>query len=600
VQPASAESIQKSVHFLASPDLEGRGLGTAGLDLAAQYIVGYFQGLNLQPTPRSSSGYLQPFSRTSVIGIAPETSLKFADFTATEGINFTPLSISAEAAFDASVAFVGYGISAEPSSDSAFAAQHSALSTQHSYDDYAGVDLQGKIALAMRFEPHTVAGNSRLAQEGWSEHAAIMRKATLAAQHGAVALLLVHPPNHHGTESLPPFGRRMGSIAPIPVVQITQKLADDLLQRAGAPDLKTFQDQIDNTFSPRSFILRRVRVQGTVALQRETYNLKNVTAVLPGKGPHAKEYIVIGAHYDHLGRGGFGSLAPRSHEIHPGADDNASGTAAMLELARLFSQAKPGPRSILFCAFTGEEQGLYGSQYWVDHPPVPLKKIVAMINLDMVGRVKDDTIMVGGSGTSAAFPALIKTATETSPLHITPLWNSGVAPSDNTSFVLKRIPILLFFSGVHPDYHRPTDTPDKINYTGESQVVDLVANVVRELEAQKQIPFAEDLTAKPATQPAGTSSHSGGASLGVVPEYGDENIKGVKITGTIPNSAAARAGLQPGDILIQLGSKPINNIYDLTDALAAATPNQPIAIKIVRNNQPLTLQATLAERGQGE
>ncbi|MGE5611903.1 MAG: hypothetical protein ACM359_21835, partial [Bacillota bacterium] len=157
VQPASTDSIQKSVYFLANPELEGRGLGTAGLDLAAQYIAGYFQGLNLQPPPKSSSGYLQPFTKSSVVGIAPQTSLQFADFTATQSINFTPLSISAEASFNAPVAFVGYGISTESSSNSALSTQHPALNPQHSYDDYAGVDLQGKIALAMRFEPHNVA-----------------------------------------------------------------------------------------------------------------------------------------------------------------------------------------------------------------------------------------------------------------------------------------------------------------------------------------------------------------------------------------------------------------------------------------------------------
>lgn len=584
VQPASVASLQKSVHYLASDQLEGRGLGTNGLDLAAKYIAGYFRGLGLQPPP-GQRDYFQSFTSTAITGVDDKTTLTAANRTYTRDIDFKPLSISAEAAFDAPVVFVGYGISRP-------AGPHG----EPAYDDYAGVDLAGKIALAMRYEPHDANGKSRLNADGWSPDAALMRKAKTAADRGAVALLLVHPPDHHGAESLPPLGRRLGAVASIPVLQIRQSIADDLLQTSGAADLKTFQSQIDTTFSPKSFILKKARVAGNVTFQRATYDLKNVSAFLPGKGKYAKEIIVIGAHYDHLGRGGAASLAPGSNQIHYGADDNASGTAAVLELAKLFSQAGPQPRSLLFVTFTGEEEGLLGSKHWVEHPPVDLKRVVAMINLDMVGRLKNDSVMVGGGKTTTSFPTILQRADDLSPLQLKGIWDSGVAPSDNASFVLKRIPVLFFWTGNHADYHRPTDTADKINYPGQAQLVDLVAQIVREITVQKDLRFAEMPATDPTAQPTDPSLRSGGASLGVVPDYGDDAIKGVKISGTTPGSPASKAGLQPNDILVEIDDRKVENIYDLTEILNTSPPGKTVPIKVIREGKEATTQATFGER----
>jgi Zn-dependent M28 family amino/carboxypeptidase len=584
VQPASVETLKKSVYYLASEPLEGRGLGTQGLDLAGQYIAGYFRGLGLQPPP-GQSDYLQHFTSTAIKGVDEKTTLKAGGRTYVNEVDFKPLALSAETSFDAPVVFVGYGISrpAGPHGEAA-------------YDDYAGVDVAGKVALAMRYEPHDAQGKSRFTQEGWSDNAALMKKARTAAEHGAVALLVVHPPEHHAAESLPPLGRRMGSVAAIPVIQIRQKLADDLLDASGASDLKTFQTQIDASFSPKSFILKKASVAGNVAFKRATYDLKNVAAFLPGKGKYAKQVIVIGAHYDHLGRGGIASLAPGSNQIHYGADDNASGTAAVLELAKLFSHAGPQPRSLMFVTFSGEEEGLLGSQYWVEHPPVDLKRVVAMLNLDMVGRVRNDAVIVGGVRTTASFPAILQRADEISPLQVKATWDNGVAPSDNTSFVLRRIPVLFFFTGNHSDYHRPTDTADKINYQGEAQLVDLVAQVVRGIVAQKDLSFAEMPTTAPTTRATDSSLRSGGASLGVVPDYGDDAVKGVKITGTSPSSPAAKAGLLPGDILVEIDGRKVESIYDLTEILNTSPPGKTVPIKVLRDGKTATVQATFGER----
>lgn len=587
------ETLQKSVHYLASDELEGRGMGTQGLETAAQYIGGYFSGLGLKPPP-GQNDYFQEFTYTAITGIAPQTRLAINQLPAggpngpQAAPDFVPLTISAEGEFQGPVAFVGYGIRTKD------------------YDDYAGVDLRGKVALALMHQPHDAEGRSRLGRDRWSD----MRKARLAAERGAAALLLVHPPAHHGAENLDATIERWPmEAAPIPVIQVSAEIANRMLRDAGTGDLATYQSQIDGTFTPHSLILRRSHVNGAVAFARTTYRLRNVTALLPGKGMRAKEYIVVGAHYDHLGRGGFGSLAPGSREIHNGADDNASGTAAIMEIARLFSISDRLPRSILFVAFSGEEHGLLGSRHWVENPPVPLKRVVAMLNFDMVGRVRDNRIMIGGASTAGPFEELLRRADDASPLAISTMisestaqtagfnWSAGVAPSDSTSFVLRRIPVLFFWSGNHPDYHKPTDDADRINYDGLAQTVDLATEVIRHLSITRDLRYTEPPSStRPTTQPADPSVRSGGATLGIVPEYGEPTVRGVKLAGTMPGSPAAKAGLLPGDVLVEFDGRKIDGIYDLTDALSDATPGETVKLRLLRNGDFVEMSVTLGQR----
>jgi hypothetical protein len=588
LQPASTELIRRSIEYLASDDMEGRGPGTAGLDAASNYIAAYFKALGLQPPPGQIS-YFQPFHYITVNGVDPKTNLKTADKSWKPTDDFNPLAISAEKDFQGPITFVGYGITADKDKDG----------KPINYNDYAGFDLHGKVALALRFEPVDSSGKSRLSPDGWSDHAALVEKAKLAAEHGATALLIVHPPTAHGPEMLASISRRFGERpAPIPVIHIKQYIAEHLLKSAGAGDLQTHQASIDNTFTPKSFALNNVTISGGVALNRSNFELNNVQAFLPAKGKRAREFIVIGAHYDHLGRGGQGSLAQYSGQIHHGADDNASGTAALMELARLLSAGPPLQRSILFIAFSGEEEGLLGSQHWVAEPPIPLKQVVAMLNMDMVGRVKNNALLVGGTGTAAPFDDILQHIDEQSPLEFKSTWRNGIAPSDNTSFVAREIPVLFFFSGTHADYHRPTDTADKINYTSEAEVINVAAKVITELSSRDDLQFTKVPTTGPTTSITDPTLRSGGASLGVIPDYSGDEVKGVKITGTTPNSAAAKAGLQPNDILIQFDTKRIETLYDLTDALNAATPGKTIKLQILRNGQTLTVEATPTVRNR--
>ncbi len=515
VQPADAGLLEKSVYYLAGPELQGRGPGTAGLDYAAHYLAGYFRGLSLCPPPGYAS-HFQTFVRTYVVAPSPESFFKVDDLAVSAG-EFIPLNASAEGVFDAPVVFVGYGLAQSP--------QGGSTTRPVSYDDYAGVDLTGKIALAMAMEPHDASGRPRLT---FARSRDVGSKARLAAEHGAVALLVVHPPTHPTADRLAPFRRSLESapasrpVKPeIPIIQISQGTADELLRRSGAKPLRAYAESINSSLSPRSFVLRGVHVEGRVAFARQTYNFHNIVAWLPGKGPRAKEYIVIGAHYDHVGvasspaapispGGARGprpigatsqpTTVPTTRPYYPGADDNASGTAGLLELARLFAQTSRPARSILFVAFSAEEQGLLGSKHFVENPPVPLERIVAMINLDMLGRLRNDTIIVSGSGTASVFPGILEAANQSGPpFQIRYSWTNGLAPSDIASFAGKGIPSLFFITGSHPDLHRVTDTPDKINYAGQAKVVDFVANTVRSLTVEKQIMFS---TSPPATRPA--------------------------------------------------------------------------------------------------
>ncbi len=590
-RPTTApESLRAAMEFLASDELEGRGVGTAGLDRAADFIASRFYAAGLVPAP-GIEDYFQSFTMTTGATIdSDKTFLKSGDAPALLlGKDYTPTSFAAEKSFaNAPAVFVGYGISSP---------------TRNHYDDYAGIDVKGKVAIAMRFEPHDPAGKSRFSKDSWSIDATLIEKARAAADHGAAALLLVNPPTYHGdADDLLPFARQfLGQTSSIPVFQVQRPIIEAALKRASQPDLKTLQAQIDDAMKPASRALGGdVNFSGSVALNRKTSNVKNVVAMLPGKGAHADEYVVVGAHYDHLGRGGPGAFGPRG-EIYNGADDNASGTAAVLELADRLAEDGSQPRTIVFVAFTGEESGLVGSNHFVAEPPVPLRKIVAMLNLDMVGRMNADTLYVGGAGTAGNFEEILKAADAQLPVKIKEIGKGGIAPSDHMSFALRKIPVLFFFSGLHQDYHRPTDDVEKINFPGMVEVIDLGERVILALARMTQQEYvdAADASSLGSMMGVGTGGDGGvrRASLGVIPDYGsDTTTGGVRITGTMPKSPAAVAGLQGGDVIVQFGDRKIENLYDLSTALAGAKPGDKVHVAVMRDGKRIETDATLAER----
>ncbi len=580
--------VREAVTYLASDELAGRGIGTEGIDKAADYIATTFRKLGLKPLGDDGT-YFQTFKMTTAVAPGQATALSATLPGAakpeayTLKSNFVPISFSKEGPFDGEVVFVGYGVS-DP---------------HMGYDDYAGLDVKGKVVVAMRFEPHNAQGKSRFTGEDWSSQATFNRKAEAAAGRGAVALVVVNPVLHHQGDILVPFSSMfMGNKAKLPIVQVTQAVADAWLKAGGsALDLKAIQAKIDETGKPHAAKFEKpVRVNGTIEIERTQREVKNVVALLPGSdSSDAREYVVVGAHYDHVGRGGPGSLAPKSTEIHNGADDNASGTAAMLELAEHYAERGERPkRSMVFAAFTAEESGLIGSNHFVDHPPVPLGKVAAMLNLDMVGRVNDETLFVGGQGTAASFERFMKEADAASPLQLKSIGKGGFGPSDHMSFAMKKVPVLFFFSGVHRDYHRPSDDVDKINFDGIGHVVKLGVDLVDRLLAMPKEPYVDASDAQGMQR---TSSGGGSrATLGVVPEYASEDVKGVKISGTVPGSPAAAAGLKDGDVITAFGADKIEDIYDLTEALQKGKPGDKVKLGLLRDGKAIEVEATLSER----
>jgi hypothetical protein len=357
--------------------------------------------------------------------------------------------------------------------------------------------------------------------------------------------------------------------------------------------LKDVQEQINATTKPASFEFpNTLHVSVNVDIETTRATVNNVLAWLPGQ---RDEYVIIGAHYDHLGRGNVDSLAPSQiGQIHPGADDNASGTAGVLELARLLApQRGKLKRSILFIDFAGEELGLLGSAEWVKEPTRPLGKAVAMINMDMIGRIKDDKVYIGGVGTGSTFKSVLEEAEKKTPFKVESS-PGGYSSSDHTSFVTQKIPVLFFFSGLHSDYHKPSDTWDKINGASAARLLDMVENVVLELANTEQPPTFQVVAEE---KPIGGVGGGGGYGpyFGSVPDFGQvEN--GVKFSDVRPNSPAAKAGFKPGDVLVQFGDKPIQNLYDFTDALRRSKVGDVVEVKVLRDGQPVTASVKLEQR----
>ena len=426
-------------------------------------------------------------------------------------------------------------------------------------------------------------------------------KAAAAHARGAVGLLLVAPFSSGGPDGVRPFfaDADPNATAAVPVVQVSRRVADLLLTTAGQPDLKTLQGQIDADFRPHSAPLPDVSVTGEVVVKRTQADVRNVVAALPGVGPHADEWVVVGAHYDHLGTGQMGHMFGPVGSVYHGADDNASGTAAVLELAAKLKAAGPLPRSVLFCLFTGEEEGLIGSDYFVHHPLVPLDRVAAMLNMDMVGRLKGDALLIGGAGTAKAFDPMVADAVAGTGLRTSTFERGGLGPSDHMSFALQHVPVLFLFTGLHADYHRPTDTANKINYDGIDRIVAVAQRLVAAMAVMPRQPY--DSSADSSSTMALASGHGTGdgrASLGVVPDYaaGDGGPPGVPISGVGPGTPAAAAGLQGGDRLVGFAAKTLDNLQDLSDALAEAKPGDAVDVKVIRDGKPLVLHAVLRER----
>jgi len=594
LEPSIAR-LQQHISYLASDALDGRRTGSQGANDAAHYIAGEFSRLGLRPAIQKAgasrrlsvamSQYLQPFPYVAGVTPGPGNVLSIGDKKARVGQDWMPLGFSSNSQVENTpIAFVGYGITA----------------SELNYDDYADKRTNGKIALALAGTPDGDNPHSQYAR-----YEGVRWKAIAARNAGAKALLIVTREANLKDDRLSQitYDNSAGD-AGLPVAVVSQDLIGG----------KAMFDGFEAAAKKRQYMFdENSKVNLTIDLVRKEVQAYNVIGVLEGSDRLLKnEAIIVGAHYDHLGRGGEGSLAPRSGEIHHGADDNASGTAGVLELARLFVSQRPRPkRTIVFMCFSGEEEGLLGSSYYVNHPIIPLGNTVAMINMDMIGRMKDRKLIIGGIGTAKEWRDLIGSGNIAQAVKITatsgmpvvsanghPITNGdstkafdltlqedGYGPSDHSSFYSKQIPVLFFWTGTHSDYHKPSDTFDKINYQDESRVLSLVARIIRDLDnADKRLTYT---VAKSDSQQGRSTGFR--VYLGTIPNYSDSN-DGLLLDGVRDDSPAAKAGLKAGDKIVKIGTREIKNVYDYTYALGEMKAGEEYVIEVMRGGEKLALK----------
>jgi hypothetical protein len=376
-------------------------------------------------------------------------------------------------------------------------------------------------------------------------------------------------------------------------VNAVAEVAEAILTPTGKR-LIELQQGIDQTLKPRSFVIPGVRVSLEVDLVHEKGQTANIIGLLPGRDPQLKEQaLIIGAHYDHLGRGGEASLAPdRYGEIHPGADDNASGVAGVIALAKAFAQAGSS-RSLVFIAFAAEEMGLLGSSHYVNHPAWPLEKTYAMINLDAIGRLTHGRLYVLGVDSAQEFRPLLKKTATGLPLTLQ-FSGDGFGPSDHTNFYAKERPVLMFFTGPHVDYHRPSDTLDKINAEGLATVVELVFRTAAILvQRTDPLTYAKTKGEPPRIRERGSGY---GAYFGSIPDFSESSTLGVKLVGVRPESPAEKAGLKAGDSIIHFAGVTIRTLEDLVFALRSKRAGDQVEVIYLRDGQTHQAQAMLGSR----
>jgi hypothetical protein len=617
----SLERLRAHIEYLASDKLEGRRTGSSGANTAAEYIAKEFARYGLRrsigyDTPGMSileadspRRYMQEFPYVAGVELGKVNLLSLMVKEKKDPINlrvgedWMPLGFSSKGLRkQVPAVFVGYGITA----------------TELNHDDYARANAKDRIAIALSGTPD---GENPHGQFGRYED---MRWKAIAARNaGATALLVIAREEDFKEDRLSRLRYdNSGGDAGLPVVVISRQAATQLLQTdaAGLSKIEPGHALLANQFP--------VLIDLSVDVNRREVSAWNVVGILDGSDPTLKnETIVIGAHYDHLGRGGEGSLAPREGDIHHGADDNASGVAGVLELARVFSGQHPRPqRTLVFIAFSGEEEGLLGSNYYVNHPIVPLANTVAMINMDMIGRMKNNNLIIGGVGTAQGWRSIIEaqnlvqgltvTAAATGPKASQPngvpvvvaangrtivasdaakqfaltLSQDGFGPSDHSSFYAKQIPVLFLWTGTHEDYHKPSDTADKINYDDEARILSFVARLIKDIDNNDKRPVYTVAKTESTGRSTGFRVY-----LGTIPNYADSN-DGLLLDGVREDSPAAKAGLKAGDRIMKLAGRDVHNVYDYTYALGEMKAGQEYEVELLRGGERLKLKITPAAR----
>ncbi|MDP2603069.1 MAG: M20/M25/M40 family metallo-hydrolase [Deltaproteobacteria bacterium] len=580
--PSAGDALAKHVRFLASDELTGRGVDTPGIKLARDYIAREFASYGLRPGGDNGT-YFQSFEVATGVTVKQPTVLVLGgDTLLTLNEQWNPLGSSASGSVAADVVFAGYGITAK----------------DYGYDDYAGIDVKDKIVLVLRYEPPPKNDKSPFRKHpDYSTYAALRAKANNARDHGAAGMILVdlHQSGDGRQELISTRSTLWRGGESLVAAQVKRGVIEAWLETRGI-SLKASKEKIDREEKPASMALPGAQIALQVTVEEVRQRAENVVGILPGADTALKDQnIVIGAHYDHLGFGHFGTLDSSTEgQIHHGADDNGSGTAALLRIAETMARSTARPaRTIVFAAFSGEESGLVGSRHYVNQPPFPLASTVAMLNLDMVGRLRDNRVTVFGARSAQQLSAIVLQEVRSLGLQLTE--SDGVGRSDHMSFYNKKIPALHFFTGNHSDYHRPSDTWEKLNTDGIAKVVELVSATAQRIALMREPLSFVSLPSRPPGDD-GRPGQGYGAYLGSIPDFGD-NSEGVRLAGVAEGSPAALAGLREGDLIVRFAGNKVQSLDDLAGFLRGKKPGEEVEIVVLRSGNPVTVMATLRTRG---
>ena len=590
----SIDNLKEHVTYLASDELEGRRTGSKGIRKAADYIRQHLTKSGLQPIGPEQDSFNHTFEFTGGVELVkPENKMTLRGHTGEDQIfeldkDFRPLAFSANGGVEGEVVFTGYGLS-----------KPGELGV--GYNSYGGLDVKDKIVMVLRYVPEDISIDRR---QELNRYAGLRYKALIARNNGAKALLVVTGPNSPNPGSLAKlsFDSSMAG-AGIPVISISGKVGNSLVQFYGK-SLKQLQSSLDkeNPHAVHGLSLPGIVLSIKTSLKRIRQKDNNLVAVLPptGQAPTntPTEYVMLGAHYDHLGRGETGGFGVKGEEgmVHNGADDNASGVAALLEMASSLAkrrEARPEEfqRGVIFSFWSGEELGLIGSARYAAKPTVNLSNVIAYLNFDMVGRLRDNKLTLQGVGSSSAWKKLIERRNVLAGFDIT-LQQDPYLPTDTTSFYPKGIPVLAWFSGSHKEYHRPTDDTATLNFEGLERITKFAGNVVRDLAGGSDRP--DYLKVEKSNQ--GGSRDAIRVYLGTIPDYASEDVKGVLLTGVRGGGPADKAGLKGGDVIVHFAGKDITNIYDYTYALDAVKVGKPVSIEVLRKGKRVKLSIIPATR----
>lgn len=575
-------AYRADVERLASAEFAGRRVGEPGCELAAQYLEQRLTELGVEPAP-GARGFRSGFSVTRGISVAGAPAASLNGQAWAHGVDYAVAAFSGSGKVDAvPLVFAGYGITA----------------AELNWDDYAGLDAKGAAVLILRGEPQEADKTSAFAGDQPTVYSDLRRKAANARDHGAAALVIVDQPGKNPDDALAEV-HPLYSAANfnLPVIHVRRALVQNALIGGTGLSFAEITETMDLERAPHSALLGGSLFSIDLTVEKDLATGFNLVGVIPGADEALNgEYVAIGAHYDHLGLGGPESMVKDSYgQVHPGADDDASGTAGVLAVAAwAMAHRSALKRSLLICLFSGEEVGLLGSAALMKNPPVPHDSIYCLIDMDMIGRLREGKLLLGGTGTAKEFGELYAGLPQQFGLAITED-KSGFGGSDFLSFTSVGIPSLFVFTGVHPEYHTPQDTADKILYDGVEQVLGFVVALSERLcNRTAELTFARSAGGPPEQrqQTAGLS-----VSMGTIPAYGEEPAQPGYLVGDVkPGGPAELAGIAKGDIIVKILDSRIANIYDFMYVLQDCLPGQVVPVVVVRDSKELEFQVTLAAK----